>query len=53
VHNQPGRVESAEGGTLFGDEIGEVSQSLQVKLLRFLEAKELERIGEFLSNFAA
>ena len=40
-----GRFESADGGTLFLDEIGEISQSTQVKLLRFLEAKSIERVG--------
>jgi two-component system, NtrC family, response regulator AlgB len=46
VRDQPGRVESAEGGTLFLDEIGEISPALQAKLLRFLEEKQFERIGE-------
>ena len=40
-----GRFESADGGTLFLDEIGEISQSTQVKLLRFLETKAIERVG--------
>ena len=40
-----GRFESASGGTLFLDEIGEISQSTQVKLLRFLENKSIERVG--------
>src|SRR3982751_362831 len=40
-----GRFESAVGGTLFLDEIGEISQSTQVKLLRFLETKAIERVG--------
>jgi NtrC-family two-component system response regulator AlgB len=46
VRDQPGRVEAAEGGTLFLDEIGEITPALQAKLLRFLEEKEFERIGE-------
>jgi NtrC-family two-component system response regulator AlgB len=46
VRDQPGRVEAAEGGTLFLDEIGEIAPSLQAKLLRFLEGKEFERLGE-------
>jgi NtrC-family two-component system response regulator AlgB len=46
VRDQPGRVETAEGGTLFLDEIGEISPALQAKLLRFLEEKEFERVGE-------
>ncbi len=40
-----GRFESASGGTLFLDEIGEIDNSTQVKLLRFLENKTIERLG--------
>jgi len=40
-----GRFESASGGTLFLDEIGEIDPSTQVKLLRFLESKSIERLG--------
>ena len=46
VRDQPGRVEAAEGGTLFLDEIGKIAPALQAKLLRFLEGKEFERLGE-------
>jgi NtrC-family two-component system response regulator AlgB len=46
VRDQIGRVEAAEGGTLFLDEIGEISPGLQAKLLRFLQEKQFERIGE-------
>jgi len=46
VRDQAGRVEAAEGGTLFLDEIGEISTGLQAKLLRFLQDKEFERVGE-------
>ncbi|HXZ21089.1 MAG TPA: sigma-54 dependent transcriptional regulator, partial [Candidatus Acidoferrales bacterium] len=40
-----GRIQGAQGGTLFLDEIGEMPLSLQSKLLRFLEQKELQRLG--------
>jgi DNA-binding NtrC family response regulator len=40
-----GRFELAHGGTIFLDEIGEMSPALQVKLLRVLQERELERIG--------
>ncbi|MBN2794003.1 MAG: sigma-54-dependent Fis family transcriptional regulator [Clostridia bacterium] len=40
-----GRFEKADGGTLFLDEIGDTSLSTQVKLLRVLETRQIERIG--------
>jgi transcriptional regulator with GAF, ATPase, and Fis domain len=46
VQARIGRLEAAHGGTLFLDEIGEMPLMLQAKLLRFLEAGELQRIGE-------
>jgi NtrC-family two-component system response regulator AlgB len=46
VRDQEGRVEAAEGGTVFLDEVGEISPALQAKLLRFLQEKRFERVGE-------
>ena len=40
-----GRFESADKGTLFLDEIGEIDSATQIKLLRFLETKSIERLG--------
>ncbi|HEX5397573.1 MAG TPA: sigma 54-interacting transcriptional regulator [Verrucomicrobiae bacterium] len=46
VKDRSGRFEAAEGGTLFLDEIGEVPLDLQSKLLRVLQEKRYERVGE-------
>ncbi|ACS81036.1 sigma-54 interaction domain-containing protein [Maridesulfovibrio salexigens] len=45
VRSRPGRFELADGGTIFLDEIGEMDLSLQVKILRVLQEKEIERVG--------
>lgn len=46
VRDNPGRIAACEGGTLFLDEIGELPRPLQPKLLRFLQDKEFERLGD-------
>jgi len=45
VARKIGKAEAADGGTLFLDEVGEIPPSLQAKLLRFLQERELERLG--------
>ncbi|MBS2017732.1 MAG: sigma 54-interacting transcriptional regulator [Deltaproteobacteria bacterium] len=45
IHDKPGLVELADGGTLMLDEIGEVPATMQVKLLRFLEDGTVTRLG--------
>jgi len=46
VRDRAGRFEGADGGTIFLDEIGEISPFIQVKLLRVLQEREIERVGE-------
>jgi len=46
VRDRKGRFEEADGGTIFLDESGEISPYIQVKLLRVLQEKEIERVGD-------
>jgi DNA-binding NtrC family response regulator/PAS domain-containing protein len=46
VKDRAGRFELAEGGTLFLDEIGDLALSLQAKILRFLQERTFERVGD-------
>ncbi|HZR81920.1 MAG TPA: sigma-54 dependent transcriptional regulator [Candidatus Binatia bacterium] len=45
VHDRIGKIETASGGTLFLDEIESISLNMQLKLLRVLEEREIERLG--------
>jgi NtrC-family two-component system response regulator AlgB len=52
VRDQVGRVAAAEGGTLFLDEVGELPGPLQAKLLRLLQEKCYERVGDIQTRTA-
>jgi NtrC-family two-component system response regulator AlgB len=52
VKESHGRIAACEGGTLFLDEIGDMALSIQAKLLRFIQDKEYERLGETLCRKA-
>ena len=46
IQDKMGRFQAAEGGTIFLDEIGDISPGVQLKLLRVLESKEFEQVGD-------
>ncbi|MRR14448.1 AAA family ATPase [archaeon] len=46
IKDKTGRFQMADHGTIFLDEIGDISPKIQLKLLRFLESKEFERVGD-------
>ncbi len=52
IKDNPGKVEAARGGTLFLDEIGELPAELQARLLRLLQEKTYERVGEARTRLA-
>jgi len=49
VKDRKGRFQMADGGTIFLDEIGDISPIIQLKLLRFLQEREFERVGDSVS----
>ncbi len=50
IKDRTGRLELADGGTLFLDEVADIPKQMQVKLLRFLQNKEFERVGESITH---
>ena len=52
IRDNPGRIAACEGGTLLLDEIGDLPLSLQPKLLRFVQDREYERVGDYTTRKA-
>ena len=52
LRDNPGRVAACEGGTLFLDEIGDIPPAIQPKLLRFIQEREYEKVGDQLTRKA-
>ncbi len=52
IRDNPGRIAASEGGTLFLDEISDLPLALQPKLLRFVQDKEYERVGDAVTRKA-
>ncbi len=52
VQDNPGRIAICEGGTLLLDEIGDLPLTIQAKLLRFIQEKEYERVGDHVTRKA-
>ena len=52
VRDNPGRIATCEGGTLLLDEVGDLPANLQPKLLRFLQDKEYEKVGDYTTRKA-
>jgi len=52
IRDNPGRIAACEGGTLFLDEIGDLPLPLQPKLLRFVQDREYERVGDYTTRKA-
>lgn len=50
IKDRTGRLELADGGTLFLDEVADIPKQMQVKLLRFLQNMEFERVGESITR---